>query len=755
MATTVTAKNVDLSNCDREQIQFPGAILPHGFLLTLREPEFTIVQASQNAGAVFNVETGVLLGQELTSLMDPAQAESIREKSQRDPLEGAPTRVATFQLQGKHWNVLAHRCDQVLFLEFEPRSIQNEQSVSDLFSELRGAIAKIQNAKSSQEFLDLTVRRIRAFTGFDRVMAYKFLQDGSGWVRSESVIEGQTPYVGLHFPPSDIPAPAKRLFSLSWLRHQPDIHYTPVPMVPENNPLTGGPLDMSYAVLRSVSVMYTGYLKNMGTDASMVMTLLKNGQLWGLIACHHHSGPKHVPYEVRAACEFLANIVSLLISEKEDLEFSDYKRKLKNTQSALVEAMSKSGEFADTLAGGSPNLLDFLQAEGAAIANDGKISLLGITPNEEQVRALVEWMSVHTLDEVFATDSLVPLFPEAADFREVASGVLAIRFAATKKDYLLWFRPEALRTVKWAGDPHKPVDISDDGQRLLPRTSFALWKESVQLKSAPWLEFEVQAARELRIAILEIILRQSEKLGELYKSLERSHMELDAFAYVASHDLKEPLRGIHNYSRFLLEDCAEKLRPEDIEKLRAMARLTQRMEDLLDSLLHYSRVSRSELRLKRCDLNKIVSDVLDLLSVRVAESQTDIRIPRKLPSIETDEGSTREVFSNLLSNALKYNDKTEKWIEIGFEERDESPTVLFVRDNGIGIEPEHMDSIFMIFRRLHAPKEFGGGTGAGLTIARKIVERHGGRMWVESSPGEGSTFYFTMTAAEEEKEVGA
>lgn len=191
MIARVTAKNVDLSNCDREQIQYSGAILPHGFLLTVSEPEFTILQASQNAGSIFNMEPRVLLGRDLTSLFDRNQVEALRQKSQGDSLEGPPTRIAVVQLHGQEWNVLAHRYDQVLFLEFEPRSTYSEPSVEDLYSELRQAIAKIQHAKSSQEFLDLAVRRIRAFTGFDRVMAYKFLQDGSGWVRSESVIEGQ------------------------------------------------------------------------------------------------------------------------------------------------------------------------------------------------------------------------------------------------------------------------------------------------------------------------------------------------------------------------------------------------------------------------------------------------------------------------------------------------------------------------------------------------------------------------------------
>jgi chemotaxis family two-component system sensor kinase Cph1 len=742
---TITTKNVDLSNCDKEQIQFSGAILPHGFLLTVREPEFTILQASQNTEAIFKQEAAALSGQNLASLLDVEPFQAIREKVKVEALDGPPTRVAIVHLQGKKWHMLAHRYDQVLFLEFEPGPAQTEQSVAELYSKLQAGIARIQRAKSSQEFLDQTVQRIRALTGFDRVMAYKFLQDGSGWVRSESVIEGQTPYQGLHFPPSDIPAPAKRLFTLSWLRHQPDINYTPVPIVPEKNPLTGGPLDLSCAVLRSVSVMYTGYLKNMGTHSSMVMTLLKDGRLWGLIACHHHSGAKHVPYEVRVACEFLANMVSLLLSEKEELEFADYKLKLKNTQAALVEAMSTSGEFAEVLVRGRPNMLDFLRAGGAAVVADGTISLLGRTPEEDQVRALVDWLGDQSKDEVFATDLLAAEFPEARRFKSSASGILTIRFSATKKDYLLWFRPELLQTVHWAGDPHKPVNISDDGQRLMPRTSFALWKESVQWKSEPWLDLEIDAARELRLTVLELILRQAEKLGALYKNLERSHMELDAFAYVASHDLKEPLRGIHNYSQFLLEDCIDRLQPEEIAKLRAMARLTQRMEDLLDSLLHYSRVSRSELRPNLCDLNTVVADVLEFLRVRIADAGAKVRIPRPLPSLEVDDTSISEVLSNLISNAVKYNDKPEKWVEIGYTESSGNPSVFYVRDNGIGIEPQHFQAIFMIFRRLHGPQEFGGGTGAGLTIAQKIVQRLGGRLWVESVPHQGSTFYFTVS----------
>jgi two-component system, chemotaxis family, sensor kinase Cph1 len=536
MNTTVlvTARTVDLSNCDREQIQFAGAILPHGALLVLREPECTIVQASQNTGTVFGIEAKALLGNTLHRLLDSHQALSIIAKLNSDALPGPPERIATVNIHGGAWNVLAHRYDQVVFLEFEPVSTENQLSVLDLYSQLRPAISKLRSAQSSQEFLDVAVNQIRACTGFDRVMAYKFLADHSGLVCAESVVAGQISYLGQHFPATDIPVPARRIFSLSWVRHQPDVGYTPVPMIPPENPLTGQALDMSYAVLRSVSPMYTGYLKNLGTSSSMVMTLLKDGRPWGLIACHHHSGPKFAAYEVRTACELLANMASSLILEKEELEFSGYKQALQTTQSILVEAMSRHDEFTKVLLEGNPNLLDFVRAGGAAVVTEGKISLLGRTPSAQEVEALVDWLAATVPDEIFSSDSLAAAFPEAEKFRQVASGVLAVRFAATKKDYLLWFRPEVIQTVKWAGDPHKPVDYSSDGERLMPRTSFALWLETVNLKCEPWLDLEIDAAREFRIATLEIIIRQAERLGELYKSLERSNEELDAFALAAS-----------------------------------------------------------------------------------------------------------------------------------------------------------------------------------------------------------------------------
>lgn len=240
--------------------------------------------------------------------------------------------------------------------------------------------------------------------------------------------------------------------------------------------------------------------------------------------------------------------------------------------------------------------------------------------------------------------------------------------------------------------------------------------------------------------------RAEQELARRNEELEQTNRELDDFAYIASHDLKEPLRGIHNYSQFLLEDYADRLDEEGRVKLRTLIRLSRRMETLIDSLLHYSRLGRGDLTFTNVDVNELLAEVLDLHAMTLREKRIDVRVPARLPVVRADRDRLGEVLANLITNAVKYNDKQEPWIEIGTAEPASSnggPT-FYVRDNGIGIQDRHLDTVFRIFKRLHSRDEFGGGTGAGLTIVRKIIDRHQGRVWIESRPGEGTTVFFSL-----------
>jgi two-component system, chemotaxis family, sensor kinase Cph1 len=586
-------------------------------------------------------------------------------------------------------------------------------------------------------------------------MLYRFDPDGSGHVIAEDKSADSESFLGLHYPATDIPKQAKELYRLNLLRIIPDALYAPVLLEPSLNPLTGKPLDLSLSVLRSVSPVHNEYLANMGVRASMSISLLRDRQLWGLIACHHHS-PKQLDYETRTICEFLGQVISFELGSKADAEDLDYKLHLQTVHARLVNIITDCKTLSDGLDRNPLDLMDLVGATGFVFAEHNQISAFGNTPPKADIPNLLTWIDLQIgEDAIYSTTTLVTAYPEFIAHKNVASGLLALRISRTQSTYLLWFKPEVIQTIDWGGKPNQ-TDDSTSSLRITPRKSFDLWKETVQLKSLPWKACEIDVALELRSRIIGIVLQKADELALLNTELERSNIELDSFAYVASHDLKEPLRGIHNYSTFLIEDYGDKLGSDGTEKLDTLIRLTQRMENLIDSLLQYSRCGRAELLFQPVNLNEVIQTVLETIEIS-RPAPVEFRIDRPLPIVKCDRTYTIELFTNLIGNAIEYNDRPQKWIEIGYlaaAEADQNlaaslnlhgtQSIFFVRDNGIGIRAKHLETIFKLFKRLHPASKYGSGTGAGLTIVKKIVERHGGMIVVESTVGKGSTFYFTL-----------
>jgi light-regulated signal transduction histidine kinase (bacteriophytochrome) len=748
----VELTTLDLTNCDREPIHIPGLIQPHGVLLVLQEPSLDIIQVSRNTEAILGRSPESLLGQPLASLLSPEGMQQMQQCLAEDFESANPL---DFTLEGEAGTLICdgivHRWSQVVLLELEPKVATPTPDFFDFYHQVKGPIARLQKASTVQAMCQAAVKEIRRLTGFERVMVYQFDGDGTGVVIAEDT-NLETPYLNLHYPASDIPQQARHLYTLNWLRLIPDAQYQPVGLVPEQNPVTGQPLDLSLSVLRSVSPIHLEYLENMGVTASMSISLLQNQKLWGLIACHHTS-PKYIPYSVRTICEFIGQVMSAELVNKATHADIDHKQQLKGLQTQFVEALSQADNFFEGMVGLKPQLLDLVEATGAAICHGDEVVEVGVTPSQADIRALLDWLKPHLQQGLFATRSLTQHYPPAQAFQTVASGVLAMEISRLHHSYVLWFRPEVIQMVNWGGNPHKPVEVTADGDvRMSPRKSFDLWQEAVSGCALPWQSYELEAVAELRNLIVGIVLRQAEAVSSMNFELRRSNEDLDSFAYIASHDLKEPLRGIHNYANFLMEDYADILNDEGVAKLETLVRLTQRMEDLISSLLHFSRLGRAELNRQPVNLNEVVEQAIATLTMAHPELGVDFRIPQPLPRVECDRSQVSELFVNLISNAIKYNDKAEKWVEIGVipgestapGEAATAPDIFYVRDNGIGIAPEHLDKVFQIFRRIHGREEFGGGTGAGLSIARKIVERHGGRIWLESALHQGTTFYFTL-----------
>jgi PAS domain S-box-containing protein len=352
----------------------------------------------------------------------------------------------------------------------------------------------------------------------------------------------------------------------------------------------------------------------------------------------------------------------------------------------------------------------------------------------ERIRSIVEHVvdAIVTVSEAGLIESFNPAAEKTFGYR--ADEVLGRHVGLLMEhpaDFARW--SERLGTGQHANGRRKdaalfPMELAVGTFHHLGRTAFTAVIRDVTERR--------RAEEQLRF--------YAQELHDKNVALQRSNQELDDFAYIASHDLKEPLRGIHNYSNFLIEDYAGKLDAEGRAKLETLARLAQRMEQLIDSLLEFSRVGRLDLAVQPSDMNELVRHALAPLQITLAQEKVELRVPCPLPAVRVDRARLAEVYQNLVTNAVKYNDKPRKEVEIGAEERS-GETVFYVRDNGIGIPQRHHEAVFRIFKRLHGRDKFGGGSGAGLTIVKKIVERHGGRIWLESAPGEGTTFYFTLS----------
>ena len=753
---------VTLTNCDREPIHIPGSIQPYGFLLCLDENTRHIVQVSGNTQELLGIAPGNLLGAGLEQLLSPA---CVAELERIWPTLSEANRLLGIRLDRvtdrPFYKLILHRFDHLLWVEGEPVAEADGSSNAPDLPALNLTLGRLLTADSVLECCQVAAEQVRAITGFDRVAIYRFAADESGEVIAETLREGLAPWLGLHYPATDIPQQARAMYLKNWLRFIPDAYYQPVPLVPPLNPATGQPPDMTYAALRSVSPIHLKSLHNMGSAATMTISLIQEGRLWGMVTCHHES-PRLVSYELRDLCLFLGKTLSALLKTKEQHDEFAYRQRIQKSQARLLAQVSTQANFIEELHHSNPAPLDVFDCGGAAICSDNEITRMGQTPSIPEIADLVNWLRTNITQNVFSTNSYAQLNPAGAAIRATASGILAVTLDQPSGEYILWFRPEQVRDVKWAGRNEKNETIVDGEVFLSPRNSFKVWAQTVENMAAPWLPLEIEAAKEIRQHISDVRLKifnelhaKAASLARLNAELQRSNDELDSFAYVASHDLKEPLRGIHNYSLFLLEDYAEQLDAEGVSKLQTLVRLSQRMEALIESLLQIARVGRLDLTLDSADLNLTLAEVLDLLHPRIEQTRTTITVASPLPTVRCDQVRIGEVFNNLLTNAMRYNDHAEKQVVVGVAPPDvRGPRgtgdpadfqVLYMRDNGIGIHPRHHENIFKVFKRLHAQDKYGGGTGAGLAIAKVMVEKHGGELWVDSAPGKGATFYFSLS----------
>jgi len=728
---------VDLTDCDREPIHIPGTIQPYGVLLALAEPELTVAQVSENVGDHLPLGIENILGQPLSSIIDSTSVDELREALREARwYEANPFRI---NAHGRRFDGIVHRYEGTVILELEPNP--GPPKPMPLYHPFRQALMRMQRVSTLAELADVVVQQMQQVTGFERVMFYRFHEDGHGSVDAEAKAPGFETYLGLHYPASDIPAQARQLYLKNWLRLIFDARATPARIVPTLRPDTGGPLDLSFSVLRSVSPIHLEYMANMGVRAAMSISLIVGDRLWGLISCLNHTAPRRISHEMRAACEFLGRLTSLQIAALENRELLALRASRRATEDALARAMRESAATESVLAvllAHPTELMGLVGADGAAWVSTGEPVTCGRTPPPALIQEIAAWVEEREAFRPFSTTSLGAMFPQALPASGVASGLLTFALPGAPQRRLLWFRPEIIKTVNWGGNPTKPV-AADSGERLRPRHSFALWQEEVRFHSHPWTASDLEATDELQRRAIEVDLER-----QLLSEQRAVRMRDDVIA-VVSHDLRNPLSTIQLTAGLMLNTasaCGEetlKLLRVAVERIR---RSSTHMQALIDDLLDLARIEtqRFGLNFQSVESRVILNDAL-LAAAPLAEAKR-ITLSAELIDLTRLEADSERIFrvlSNLLGNAIKFTPEGGN-ITVRAERCSDELWITVV-DTGPGIAAHELPHVFERYWKARPASQ--SGAGLGLYIARGIVEAHGGRIWAESS-NRGARLTFTL-----------
>lgn len=728
------SKDSTIDECASEPIHIPGAIQPHGALVVLRASDITVLSASTNCQAVLGCD--LTLGQPLPAVLAGLGNDGLAAAIARWQASGQPQLLRTVELPGGGFQFTGHVTDQGLLCEFEPHLHQDPATLDALYPRLRSFLDRLEGEKEIEAIARHASREMRQITRFGRVLVYRFDEDGHGTVIAEDGDGSLPSFLGHRFPASDIPAQARALYVANRVRLIADAYYAPCPLSPEK--LDGAPIDLSQAALRSVSPIHLEYMRNMGTLASMSISLVIDGRLWGLMSCHHPK-PQPVGPQVRAACEFLGRIVAQQIGSAHRLLENTQKLQLKRLETRLVARLTQTDSFHEGLASAPAAWLQLCQAHGAALVDIDSITTAGVTPSDEAIRAITAWLQSSNQPEVFATDHLAAVMPGAAAFTGQASGLIAASISQLHARFILWFRPEIVKTVKWSGDPHKPAGAG--AGRLRPRKSFETWQEQVHERAERWSLAEVDAVEGFRHALINYVLLRAEERAEMSGELARSNAELESFSYSVSHDLRAPFRHIAGFAELL------KRREKDLDTtsrhyLENIVTAAVTAGTLVDDLLRFSHLGRAAFAMAPVDMNKLASEVRQSIDFAAGDRKIEWRIG-DLPRAWGDQNYIRQALFNLMDNAAKYTRREPHPVVTVTGQCAEEENVYVVADNGVGFDMEYVHKLFGVFQRLHKAEDF-DGTGIGLALSQRIVEKHGGRIVAHGIINQGAQFTFAL-----------
>lgn len=504
----LTNEKKDYNNefCGSVPLHNVNLIQSYGYLLVIDARNRTIVQVSENVEELFRKPLRELVNTLFDDYLEVSSLQQLKEIINSGLKQRVPFSIS-FKNEGAMQAIL-HVQDDYLIFEIEKASSQHERYFTNVFQELKYSIALIEQADTVQKACETAIRELKKVSGFDGVLMYQFDKDWNGTVIAEHKDERLEPYLGQTFPASDIPKQARDLYLKNPYRLIPDREFTPIKLFPVINPITNTFINLSECNLRSVPAVHLEYMRNMGIKASMSIRVIRNGQLWGLISCHHIE-PIHINFETCSIFELFSSVISNKISSMLNKEEYDYLNNLTEKKARLIEQVYAGNDISRGLVGHEgESILDLFGADGAVVAVNGKMDTIGKVPDADAIENLVFWLEGKSVNKVFAVENLTKLYDDASDYIDKGSGILVIPIDHTRGEYIICFRPEAVETINWGGNPNEALTFEKDGRKYHPRNSFKLWKQQVRNTSLPWQKELLETADSLKGFLFEFRTRQ-------------------------------------------------------------------------------------------------------------------------------------------------------------------------------------------------------------------------------------------------------